>query len=502
MIIIFAGLFLVLAGAWAVTMCVIPAIKVSAYKSLLITHGEKLEIAELVPPPVATGQNGADIANRASRLLNPGDDLTNFPPAMKMIAPGKAIICFEQPVVRDDIYHYTNSWTNVMAAVETNRPGTDLLKQEMNYPSLDFSLNYTTDDITEGTRVHQALKNCAERLSAEAICALRGRDTAPAATNICIILALVNGEHDERFVVTPIERIWMASVAASATWELLQATNVTDGELVLLQQNWEKLEFLQALENAVLMNRAQTENTIKKMRASGRYFDSRIAGDATSWDFSGDLRDDLGTIWEHMEWGYAKSMWYGSWSYSDELRALQNDQMTLEAVRSVETNGYFYPANSNLRARFLAIEKSQGSSELNIIRWRFSEGSEFMGMDFFDRIMAADAGKKITVTAIALKRYQLKHANYPSNLNSLVPEFLSAIPLDPVDKKPLRYRLNANGPFLLYSIGTNGKDDGGNASDPRSHDINYWLNPHALDWVWPKPATPEEVENFYAHPPS
>ena len=43
-----------------------------------------------------------------------------------------------------------------------------------------------------------------------------------------------------------------------------------------------------------------------------------------------------------------------------------------------------------------------------------------------------------------------------------MPEFVPKVPLDPVDGQPLRYRRNADGTFLLYSVGENGKDDGGN----------------------------------------
>ena len=80
------------------------------------------------------------------------------------------------------------------------------------------------------------------------------------------------------------------------------------------------------------------------------------------------------------------------------------------------------------------------------------------------KVMRVEAAKQIVVTAIGLKRYQLKHGNYPPNLDSLVPEFLSVIPTDPVDGKPLNYRLKADGTFLLYSVGENGKDDGGDPS--------------------------------------
>ena len=107
------------------------------------------------------------------------------------------------------------------------------------------------------------------------------------------------------------------------------------------------------------------------------------------------------------------------------------------------------------------------------------------------RVMLQEAGRQIIVTAIALKRYQLKHGNYPPDLNSLVPEFVPNVPFDPVDGQPLRYRPKTDGTFLLYSIGENGKDDNGNPSIEKGVQSTslYWQNAHALDWVWPQPAT-------------
>ena len=118
------------------------------------------------------------------------------------------------------------------------------------------------------------------------------------------------------------------------------------------------------------------------------------------------------------------------------------------------------------------------------------------------RVMDAEVAQKVVTTAIALKRYQLKHGNYPLDLDTLVPEFLPAVPLDSVDGNPLRYRLNPNGTYLLYSVGPNGKDDGGNpALDESVKGGNMsWLNNHALDWIWPQLATEAEIQNYWSHP--
>ena len=119
------------------------------------------------------------------------------------------------------------------------------------------------------------------------------------------------------------------------------------------------------------------------------------------------------------------------------------------------------------------------------------------------RVRTVEAARKMVITAIALKRYQLKYGNYPADLNALVPEFLPAVPLDPVDGQPLRYHPKANGTFLLYSVGPNGKDDGGSPLLEQGVEGSnlYWLNQKAQDWVWPQPATAKEIENYYAHPP-
>ena len=62
--------------------------------------------------------------------------------------------------------------------------------------------------------------------------------------------------------------------------------------------------------------------------------------------------------------------------------------------------------------------------------------------------------------ACALKRFQLANAAYPQTLNELVPGFLSAVPADRFDGRPLHYRRTDDG-LVLYSTGKDCRDDGG-----------------------------------------
>jgi hypothetical protein len=116
------------------------------------------------------------------------------------------------------------------------------------------------------------------------------------------------------------------------------------------------------------------------------------------------------------------------------------------------------------------------------------------GIHYFPNIANAETSRRLLIAALALKRYRPQHGKYPASLNELVPTYLKQIPNDPWDGKPLRYRLKADGDFVLYSVGADGKDDGGDATYSGDGSKTDWVN--GRDIVWPRAATPAEVENF------
>jgi hypothetical protein len=66
-------------------------------------------------------------------------------------------------------------------------------------------------------------------------------------------------------------------------------------------------------------------------------------------------------------------------------------------------------------------------------------------------------------TAMALERWRLAHGGtLPASLNELAPQYLTAVPEDPLAGKSLRYRTLAPNPgYVVYSLGEDGTDDGG-----------------------------------------
>src|SRR5437879_4478454 len=89
-------------------------------------------------------------------------------------------------------------------------------------------------------------------------------------------------------VISQLVRFAITQIAMAANWELLQSCDLTDEHLAALQRGWMELEFVQAAEDALAMDRALAENTIGEMRSSGPKFRSTLALGGGGPSFSSD----------------------------------------------------------------------------------------------------------------------------------------------------------------------------------------------------------------------
>ncbi len=69
------------------------------------------------------------------------------------------------------------------------------------------------------------------------------------------------------------------------------------------------------------------------------------------------------------------------------------------------------------------------------------------------------ATRRVARTAIAIAAYRAEKGALPATLAELVPAFLPNVPIDPWDGRPLRWSAGEKG--TVWSIGRDGKDDGG-----------------------------------------
>jgi hypothetical protein len=85
---------------------------------------------------------------------------------------------------------------------------------------------------------------------------------------------------------------------------------------------------------------------------------------------------------------------------------------------------------------------------------------------------------QMDIAALALAAYRADHGQYPEKLDSLVPEYLAAVPEDrfSADGAKIHYRREKEA-YLLWSVGPNGIDDGGRDSDDNPAGDDLVLRP-------------------------
>lgn len=81
--------------------------------------------------------------------------------------------------------------------------------------------------------------------------------------------------------------------------------------------------------------------------------------------------------------------------------------------------------------------------------------------------LSAEALTQVTRVALRLRIHRLRTGSYPETLQALATGPAGAVPRDPMNGEALRYVRTESG-FELWSVGLNGKDDGGPAARRRS----------------------------------
>jgi hypothetical protein len=98
------------------------------------------------------------------------------------------------------------------------------------------------------------------------------------------------------------------------------------------------------------------------------------------------------------------------------------------------------------------------------IRLLMPAGEKFLSKKCRENVHVA-----ATQTILALKCYNLKYGALPQTFSNLIPEFLSAIPIDDFDGKPLRYSAEKK---TIYSVGVDLIDSAGQETNSAKHSLD------------------------------
>jgi hypothetical protein len=275
-------------------------------------------------------------------------------------------------------------------------------------------------------------------------------------------------------------RVAIAGLALADTWEALQAEGWDEGLLIDLQKDWESVNLSSSFEKGILGERALGEAVFSVMHSvsSGeRVKYNRFLGIAGS--------AQLKTPRDYFDAYVVMPLW-GANADADEMFFLQHHQRTLESIRKLRTGVPWLEISTELNSHHAMLNQAF-STPVARFRYLISAVAIPNSLKAAGTCVRNETQRRLTVAAIALARHRLRDGRYPPTLETLVPQFLSAVPIDLMSAKPLGYHLNPDGSFTLYSVGEDGRDDGGDAtSSTVTNRFDLWSG---RDAVWPLAAT-------------
>jgi hypothetical protein len=326
-------------------------------------------------------------------------------------------------------------------------------------------------------------RKSARILSVSALLQLHRGDLKGATEDIRTIMRLGTTPAQEKLLISQLVRIAVEAIGMNTTWQALQAPGWDARSLQRLQAAFEDgpvRDMLWSFETERAMYTIDFENLRSGLQWGEIRKDPLL--------FGGEKHPMKRFAWT---WALYYHAWRWFWSDEDLLRSYQQTQQLLEAGRLAQRSRSWASAKPLLTQ----LDRSMDSvGRVDRFRYPFSTPGIPLSQCILSAVRA-ETFRAMTRTAIALKRYHLKHGAWPPSMDSLVPEYLPEPPVDWMDGHPLRYRLNPDASFTLYSVGEDFVDGGGDTGGAASVPANLWIW-NSRDVVWPTPASKEEIEAF------
>jgi hypothetical protein len=467
------------------------------YRAELVTRGEKLSPKELAPHFTADEQSMARDLVAAFAIAPSMTSSTYAIMGIKILSPGHSLVSWSQEILPN--IDCSNAWLPLHETIQTHTNTLHSLRMILDQPIGGLNLDYSQGAMLMLSHLAQD-KRAAVWLCEAANLDLHEGRTAQACEDLKTCMDLSHFCEHEPLMISQLVRVAILAIAIGSTWEELQSPNLNERELVELQKCWETAHPLSCATRSLEMERAMLKENFDALR-SGQMSFNAMYGSGTppsTTNFIQDVLNDPGKEADEAAQQFKFWVWKWRWSYDEELMSMQELQGGIETARKIQSNAPFVVT---LKSYDTAADKIR-APYTNMI------GKFFLGLDpgylhnYLRKLCLIEAQRKLAITAIALKRFQVAHQKFPADLKELTPSYLASIPIDPMDGKPLRYRPNSDGTFLLYSVGEDGVDDGGDSTIPKSVQPPQVVSNQNSNWtsrrdmVWPVPATTQESEAY------
>ncbi len=477
-------------------------VMLARYKHQLQSRGEKL-----TPESVGLLTNHAAESRELVALVAAMDEVAALklsPPFIKAgkeaVAPGRLYALVNQKRLSDRSCGMV-TWEQFSNGLKPTHPMLEKMKAHLQSAS-DIRENGSWNawpDFQPKFRLPQQ-RQCAQWLAVAVIDDLHQGNLEKVVGNIEGIAAASLFRGNSYPVAACNAEISLQGYGLSTTWEALQAPGWNDAQLARLQKTWEATDLLNDFVHALEAERVREDVSMDAFSAPMEV--SNMILDEHEWK-SPPERDDYAVVFRAVYVDLVSRaqfrMWRLGWDDQEKLENFKRCQDSIDDARLIASRQWQrqqekpdVPFVRKTWSQFRHFYTSSSDYQANCV-YAVSAGNYVHAptRDLKQKVVGIEIQRVLTVAAIALKRYRLRNGKYPASLDALVPDCISSVPLDPIDGKPLRYRLKPDGTFTLYSVGLDGQDDDGDPSP--SVDKTTGASGPARDQVWPEPADPMEV---------
>jgi hypothetical protein len=296
--------------------------------------------------------------------------------------------------------------------------------------------------------------------------------TDRAAADVATIFRLADSLAQEPVLVSQLTRAAISAYGLQVAWEGLSRHQWSNSQLAMFQDELRRMDFLSGGLRALRGERAIHRDT----------FEWIIASPERGW-----FRAIPRSLVEMLHYFSGADNQYRAWEVVTVLPRGWLYQNMLALVRFFQEQ---WLPTINLAERRVYPRKAEASEE-HLLHMRRTPYNLLVGIfvpscpRYCMRVAQAQVEVDEAMIACALERYRLAHGEFPERLDALSTQFIRNLPHDVINGEPLHYRRTADGQFLLYSVGWNETDDGGEValtdSKPPGQDFERG------DWVWSYP---------------
>lgn len=441
----------------------------AAYQAHLRAQGEKLTLEELGFPRHPIKDSALNRLLAGTFQLGQAEFQPGQLKLMEFVVPGRVQVCWDTNTIGPAGNWGTKveppTWAEFLEQMAQRKSALEEIRVALQDPPPYWLWDTSAyPDLPSSPFVE--LRKAAQWLSGDTVAALHAGELARAHADLHALTQLIQLHREDFLHISQMIRVGIGGLGLNVTWEALQARGWSEAQLAALQHDWEAVDFLAAAETGLTGSRALVMKGFESARTED--------GESPYLNNSSARENVLGSL--------IVGPYYRAHMAADEQLALEQFQNSLVAVRRLRLGQAWPPVAKQLDAQFAEF---QAILEHPLKKYRhLLSGIAIPNMAKVSKgAIRNETLRRLTVTAIALERHLLRHGRYPPALAQLTPEVLSVAPLDPMSGQAMRYRLNADGTYTLYSVGEDGRDDSGDAQ-PLSGTNRFELW-ETRDVVWP-----------------